>query len=71
MKYNIPIVKGQQGLKTKPSFEAWYKTVPKEKNDTAMYSLREAYNNEPFSLMQKFAKIPSQHLYDTYKKPNH
>jgi len=71
MKYNKYIIKGQNGLKTKPSFEDWYKTVPEEKNDTAMYSLKEAYANEPYSLMQKFASNPKQHLYDTYKKPNH
>jgi len=56
--------------KNKPNFEDWYSTVPKEKNDTSSYSLKEAYDNLPYETMKKFAES-SAHLPDTYKKPSH
>jgi hypothetical protein len=56
--------------KHKPTFDEWYNTIPSYKNDTNSYSLREAYNNLPYSDMVKFSTT-NGHLPDTYKKPSH
>jgi hypothetical protein len=54
----------------KSSFEDYYKTVPKNKNDTSDYSLREAYTGLPYEQMKAFANSDA-HLPDVYKLPNH
>lgn len=64
------IQKFQKGKAIKPSFEEYYKTVPKFKNDTISYDLRAAYENLPYEEMKQFAESEA-HLPDTYKKPNH
>lgn len=61
----------QGGGITKPSFENWYKTIPKEKNDTTTYDLERAYNELPFEELEAFRTIPEKHLNGKYKKPNH
>lgn len=52
-----------------PSFEDYYKMVPKGKNDTSSYDLRAYYNSNPQAAME-FIK-PGTHAPDTYKLPNH
>ena len=61
----------QKGGKSKPKFEDWYKTVPKEKNDTTNYDLEKAYNELPFEELEQFRTIPEKHLDGRFKKPNH
>lgn len=61
----------QQGGKSKPKFEDWYKTVPQEKNDTTNYDLERAYNELPFEELEQFRTIPEKHLDGRFKKPNH
>ena len=61
----------QKGGKPKPKFEDWYKTVPKEKNDTTNYDLEKAYNELPFEELEQFRTIPEKHLDGRFKKPNH
>jgi hypothetical protein len=56
---------------TKPSYEDWYKTVPKEKSNTDSYDLESAYKELPYSEMMQFATDPNKHLTDRYKKDNH
>ena len=66
----------------KPSFEDYYKTLPKEKSDTSNYNLRAAYNTFPYPEMQEFAQNPDKHLttvglnkqtgnYDFFKSKDH
>ena len=66
----------------KPSFEDYYKTLPKEKSDTSNYNLRAAYNTFPYSEMQEFAQNHDKHLttvglnkqtgnYDFFKSKDH
>ena len=50
----------------RPSFEEWYKTVPKEKNDTINYNLRRAYELAPQKQLDRFVKDPDAHLYTAY-----
>ena len=52
----------QLGGNTKPAFDQWYPTVPKQKNDTSSYDLRRAYNMLPFDEMEKFRTINDYHL---------
>ena len=52
-----------------PSFEEYYKMIPKEKSDTSSYDLRAYYNANPKAAME-FIK-PGVHAPDTYKLPNH
>lgn len=68
---NEVIEQFQQGGKSKPKFEDWYKTVPQEKNDTTNYDLERAYNELPFEELEQFRTIPEKHLDGRFKKPNH
>lgn len=61
----------QQGGKSKPKFEDWYKTVSQEKNDTTNYDLERAYNELPFEELEQFRTIPEKHLDGRFKKLNH
>lgn len=61
----------QNGGKSKPKFEDWYKTVPQEKNDITNYDLERAYNELPFEELEQFRTIPEKHLDGRFKKPNH
>jgi hypothetical protein len=54
---------------TRPSFDEWYKTVPKEKNDTSSYNLRRAYDLAPQEQLNDFAKDPNAHLVSVYENP--
>ena len=64
MVYEHPLIDNQfqLGGNTKPTFNQWYPTVPKQKNDTSSYDLRRAYNTLPFDEMQKFRTINDYHL---------
>ena len=53
----------------KPPFNEWYKTVPKEKNDTTNYNLRRAYELAPKEQLDEFVKNPDAHLYSVYENP--
>lgn len=55
--------------KTVP-FEQWYKTVPKDKNDTTSYNLRRAYELAPQKELDAFVKNPKAHLMSVYEDPN-
>lgn len=68
---NEVIEQFQQGGKSKPKFEDWYKTVPQEKNDITNYDLERAYNELPFEELEQFRTIPEKHLDGRFKKPNH
>lgn len=59
------IRKAQKGVKI--SFEEWYKTVPKEKNDTVNYNLRRAYELAPKEQLNAFVKDPNAHLMSVYE----
>lgn len=50
------------------SFEEWYKTVPKEKNDTTNYNLRRAYELAPKEDLDAFVNS-DEHLYSAYENP--
>jgi len=52
-----------------PSFEDYYKMVPKDKNDTLNYNLRGFYESDPKKAME-FIK-PDTHAPDRFKLPNH
>lgn len=56
-------------LNNKPSFEDYYSTIPKSKNDTTSYNLRRAYELAPYSEMEQFAKNPEAHLRSVYENP--
>ena len=56
------VEKAQTGIK----FEDWYKTVPKEKNDTTTYNLRRAFELAPKDQLDAFVKDPDAHLYSVY-----
>lgn len=71
IEYREEIEQFQQGGKSKPKFEDWYKTVPKEKSDTTNYDLEKAYNELPFEELEQFRTIPEKHLDGRFKKPNH
>lgn len=51
------ILKGQKGI---PTFEEWYKTIPKEYNDTTNYNLRRAYELVPFKDLEKWRNNPEK-----------
>lgn len=65
--------KVQRGAKVtnKLSFEEWYKTIPKEKNDTANYRLKYGYENNliPQEELDNFVKNPDAHLFSAYFNP--
>lgn len=63
------IYKGQKGLTIRPTFDEWYKTVPKQKNDTTFYNLRKAYELAPQEQLDSFVNNPSAHLYSAYQNP--
>lgn len=44
--------KKRNGGKEKPKFDDWYKTVPKEINDTTSYNLRRAYELLPYDELE-------------------
>ena len=54
----------------RPSFEEWYKKVPKQKNDTTNYRLRRAYELAPQSQLDAFINNPNAHLYSVYQNPD-
>ena len=54
----------------RPSFEEWYKKVPKQKNDTTNYRLRRAYELAPQSQLDAFINNPDAHLYSVYQNPD-
>lgn len=56
------VEKAQTGIK----FEDWYKTVPKDKNDTTKFNLRRAFELAPKDQLNAFVKDPDAHLYSTY-----
>lgn len=62
--YEHPLIGNQYQLGgiTKPTFDQWYPTVPKQKNDTSSYDLRRAYNTLPFDELEKFRTINDYHL---------
>lgn len=64
MVYEHPLIDNQfqLGGNTKPTFNQWYPTVPKQKNDTSSYDLRRAYNTLPFDELEKFRTINDYHL---------
>lgn len=64
MVYEHPLIGNQfqLGGNTKPTFDQWYPTVPKQKNDTSSYDLRRAYDTLPFDEMEKFRTIDDYHL---------
>ena len=53
----------------KPTYEEYYKTIPKEKNDTTNYRLRYGYENNliPQRQLDAFAKDPNAHLFSAYE----
>ena len=62
------VLKGQNETLT---FEEWYKTIPKEYNDTTNYNLRRAYQLVPFKDLEKWRKNPEKnHLNSVYKDEN-
>lgn len=48
--------KYKYGGDNKPKFEDWYKTVPKELNDTTSYNLRRAYQLLPYNELETWRK---------------
>lgn len=48
--------KKQYGGDDKPKFNDWYKTVPKEINDTTNYNLRRAYELLPYTELENWKK---------------
>lgn len=50
----------------RPSFEDWYKTVPKEKSDTTNYDLKRAYGLAPQEQLDKFVNDSAAHLNSSY-----
>ena len=69
-------------LKSQDTFEDWYKTIPKEYNDTTNYNLRRAYELAPLKELEAWRKDPeNNHLHTGYwnengeyefmKSPNH
>lgn len=61
----------QEGGKSKPKFEDWYKTLPKDKSNMDDYDLEKAFNELPFKELEEFRINPNKHLSGDYKKPNH
>ena len=61
----------QEGGKSKPKFEDWYKTLPKDKSNMDDYDLEKAFNELPFEELEEFRINPNKHLSGDYKKPNH
>jgi len=59
--------KAQKGDKV--PFEEWYKTVPKDKNDTLSYNLRRAYELAPKEELDAFVNNPEAHLRSVYRDP--
>ena len=59
----------EDGGKVRPSFDEWYKTVPKTKNDTTSYNLRRAYDLAPQEQLDQFATNPNAHLMSAYEDP--
>ena len=49
------------------TFEDWYKTLPKEKNDTTSYNLKRAYELADEESLKEFAANPDAHLYSAYE----
>lgn len=49
------------------SYEEWYKTVPKEKNDTTSYNLKRAYELAPKEQLNAFVQDPDAHLMSAYQ----
>ena len=62
--------KHQEGGIIRPSFEEWYPTVPKDKNDTIRYNLRRAYELAPQEDLDKFVKDKNFHLNTFYWNEN-
>jgi hypothetical protein len=50
----------------KLSFDDWYKTIPKEKNDTSNYNLRRAYELAPQEQLDAFQNSDA-HLMTAYE----
>ena len=48
--------KKQYGGDNKPKFDDWYRTVPKEINDTTNYNLRRAYELLPYAELENWRK---------------
>lgn len=60
------VKKAKRGAKLqKVSFEDWYNTVPKDRNDTTSYNLRRAYELAPREELEKWRTATPEQLKDT------
>ena len=60
------VKKAQRGTKLqKISFEDWYNTVPKDRNDTTSYNLRRAYELAPRKELERWRTATPEQLKDT------
>ena len=55
-----------QAINKRLSFDEWYKTIPKEKNDTSSYNLRRAYELAPQEQLEAF-RTSDAHLMTAYE----
>ena len=63
--------KKQYGGDDKPKFDDWYRTVPKEINDTTNYNLRRAYELLPYTELENWRKGKGKvHLRSVAKTKN-
>ena len=53
-----------------PTFEQYYKSVPKGKNDTTSYNLRRAYELAPKQDLERFISDKNAHLNSVYENKN-
>ena len=60
------VKKAKRGAKLqKVSFEDWYNTVPKDRNDTTSYNLRRAYELAPRKELERWRTATPEQLKDT------
>lgn len=52
----------QQGGTVKPNFDDWFKTIPKDRNDTTLYNLRRAYELEEWEQLEKWRNATPEQL---------
>lgn len=54
----------QKGGNIKPSFEEWYKTVPKDRNNVESYNLKRAYELAPWEELERWRTATPEQLND-------
>ena len=54
----------QEGGNIKPSFEEWYKTVPKDRNNIENYNLKRAYELAPWEELERWRTATPEQLND-------